>query len=169
MAVWLAIPSAVLLDNSALCYNLLMAIIVFLAFFILLFSLLRRHTGPMQLATIAGVAVFNSFGPTFLDWVTSIFPHADPTLIGHLIYLALVLIFPFILYFHSSHGGLAGIFHTLGSIFAAVILVSLISGQIAYFFSFDGLSAEICQTILTTKALLLGAIIAAYTDILLYF
>ncbi|NLA81111.1 MAG: hypothetical protein GX853_10295 [Chloroflexi bacterium] len=146
-----------------------MAIIVFLAFFILFFSLLRRHTGPMQLATIAGVAVFNSFGPTFLGWITAIFPHADQTLFSHLIYLALVLVFPFILYFNSAHGGFAGIFHTISSVVSAIILVSLISSQIAYFFPFDDLSAELCQTISAYHGpLLLGGVVMSYVDILFY-
>ncbi len=147
-----------------------MAVIVALAIFIFIFYFIRKHSGPMHLATIAGVAVFNSFGPIFLMWIKGIWPDASEELINHIIYLALVLVFPFLLYFHSNHGGSSGLLRILEAVVSAAIMVSMIAGPLGYFFSFDDLSVNICNFISTIEGpVVLGATIAAYLDILLYF
>lgn len=145
-----------------------MAIIVALACFTLLFWLMHRRTGSAFLATIAGVTIYQSFGQDFINFFTHLIPQAPQDVIQNGVYLALVVGFPIILYINSSNGGLFGILRLAESVIFAALIVSLISPQLTYIFSFDQLSHDINNFIgnFRNTAILVGAILA-YVEILL--
>lgn len=147
-----------------------MAFIVVLAALILLFYLIRKHTGPAHLAVIAGVSVYNSFGTQCAEFLhANIFNSLELDLISACINLLLVLAFPLLLYFKSSRGGLFGILRIIEAVVFAAIVASLIAGPLAYFFPFDELSTEIYGFIKSIEGpIILFGVVSAYVDILTY-
>ena len=147
-----------------------MAFIVVLAALTLLFYFIRKHTGPAHLAVIAGVSVYNTFGLQLSEFLhNNILTSLDLKLISACINLLLVLVFPLLLYFKSSRGGLFGILRVVEAVIFAAILASLIAGPLAYFFSFDNFSTEIYGFIKSIEGpIILVGVISAYVDILAY-
>jgi len=146
-----------------------MVIIVALAVFVLLFFFVRKHIGPAHLAMIAGVAVFETLGRQFAEWILKLFEGAPLELVEMGIYVVLVAVFPIILYLRTGGGGLSGILRAVEAVIFSVILVSLISGPLAYFFPFDSLALEISEFIkgIYGPIMMVGVLIA-YLDILIY-
>ena len=146
-----------------------MVIIVALAVFFLIFFVLHKHTGPAHLAMIAGLSVYQMFGEGLATWLhDSFFTMAPDELIKNSVYLALIVLFPIILYLRSGHGGLGGIFHFVEALIFAAVLVALISEPLAYFFSFDSLASQISAFIKDIEGtIVVVGIISAYFDLLL--
>jgi hypothetical protein len=146
-----------------------MVIIVALAVFILLFFFVRKHIGPAHLAMIAGVAVYEAFGRGLAEWVLKLFEGAPLELIEMMVYVVLVAVFPIILYLRTERGGLSGILRVAEAVIFSMILVSLISGPLAYFFPFDSLALESSEFIKGIYGPIVAAGVAtAYLDILIY-
>lgn len=145
-----------------------MAILFVLAAFTLVFWLMRKNIGASFLATVAGIAIHQSFGPNLVNFFANLLKNTPTSLIETCVYLALVVGFPIILYLNSSHGGLFGLLRIAESLIFAALLTSLIAPQIAYFFSFDTLSVDINNFISGARGsiMLFGAILA-YLEILL--
>jgi hypothetical protein len=146
-----------------------MVIIVALAVFILLFFLVRKHIGPAGLAMIAGVAVFEAFGRGFAEWILKMFEGVPLELVEMGVYVALVAGFPILLYLRTERGGLSGILRVAEAVIFSAILVSLISGPLAYFFPFDSLALEISEFIKGIWGpIVMTGVLVAYLDILVY-
>ena len=146
-----------------------MVILITLVALFAIFFIIRKHVGPAHLAVVAGVSVYQTFGQQLVDMFHKMIEGASPDLIGHCVYLALVLVFPLLLYFHSSHGGLFGILRILESAAFAALLTSLISGPLAYFFPFDTLATQIFDTIKSMEGPIIGfGLVTAYLDVIFY-
>ena len=146
-----------------------MTIIIALVALTLIFFAIRKHTGPAHLAMIAGLSVYEMFGIGFAETLQGIFSAAPLALLDNIIYLALVLVFPLLLYFHSSHGGLTGILRLAEAVIFAALMVALISTPLAYFFPFDSLSVHIASFVHHIEGtIVVIGIITAYLDILFF-
>ena len=146
-----------------------MVIVIILALLFGAFFVLRRNIGPSLLAMIAGLSVYNMFGTDVVDLVVRNTDNLSGELIGHIVYLILVLALPLLLYFRSNKGGLFGIFRIGEAIVYASLLVSLCSGALSYFLGFDSLSLQILDAINSVKGpILMIGIATAYLDVLLY-
>lgn len=145
-----------------------MVIIVALAALFLIFFVLRKHTGPAHLAMIAGLSVYQMFGEGLAHWMHDSFLSALPEeLLKNSVYLALIVVFPLILYLRSGRGGLSGILRIIESLIFAAVMVSLISEPLAYFFPFDSLAAQISSFIKNIEGtIVVIGIITAYFDLL---
>ena len=145
-----------------------MAIIVALALFLLIFFVVRKHFGAALLATIAGLSVYQLFGTGLAAQIHTWAPSWDLFIIEKVIYFALVLVFPLLLYVRSSRGGLFGILRLAEAIIFAVILTSLIAAPLSEILPFDDLSRELATFISSIQGYAVAAgVIGAYLDILL--
>lgn len=146
-----------------------MVVIIALVALFLGFFVVRKNIGPALLAVIAGFSIYQMFGADLVRFVQNIFTDAPADLITHIVYLALILGFPMILYFRSASGGLFGILRIAEAAIFAALLTSFIAGPLAYFFPFDTLSTDIYNFIQSIIGpITIAGIIAAYLDILLY-
>jgi len=146
-----------------------MAIIVTLALFLLIFFILRKNSGAAILAVIAGLATYKMFGAdlaaTIHGWTLSMEQWAIDTII----YFALILIFPMLLYFRSGRGGLFGILRLAQTIVFALFLTALLAHPLAEIFNFDELSRTIASAIVSFQGPIVAAGLAgAYIDILFF-
>lgn len=146
-----------------------MVIIVALAFFLLLFFIMKRQVGPAMLAMIAGLSVYALFGADLASFIHGLIDNANLNLIKNLIYVVLVIVFPLLLYIRSNRGGLHGIFRLAESVAFALLLTSLIAGILSEFLPFDTLSRDISSFIESIKGYVVAAgVLLAYLDILFY-
>lgn len=146
-----------------------MVILITLIVLFAIFFVIRKHVGPAHLAVVAGVSVYQTFGEQLVDMLGKVIEGASLDLVGHCVYLALVLVFPLLLYFHSSHGGLFGILRIIESAAFAALLTSLISGPLAYFFPFDTLATQIFDWIKTFEGpIVVFGLVTAYIDVIFY-
>lgn len=146
-----------------------MVIIIALAVLFFIFFFLHKHTGPAHLAMIAGLSVYELFGLGLVQWLHGLeFLQAAPeNLLKSTVYLALIVAFPIILYLRSGRGGFGGIFRFVEALLFAVVMVSLISEPLAYFFPFDSLATQISGFIQNIKGpIVVVGIIGAYVDLL---
>ncbi|MBQ3469368.1 hypothetical protein IJH16_00100 [Candidatus Saccharibacteria bacterium] len=146
-----------------------MVIIATLIILFLIFFFVRHHTGPAHLAMIAGLSVYQMFGTNFSDWLHKLFDQIPLDIIQTGVYIALILLFPLLLYFRSSRGGMFGILRIAEAALFSVLLTSLLSATIAKYITFDGLATQISSFISSIEgSVVLVGIIAAYLDIMLY-
>ena len=139
-------------------------IILFLAFFFV-----RHHTGPSHLAMIAGLSVYQMFGTQFAEWLHNIASNIPLDILETCIYVALILVFPLLLYFRSSRGGMFGILRVAEALLFSALLTSLLSATIAKYVTFDGLATQISSFISSIEGtIVVSGIISAYFDILMY-
>ena len=146
-----------------------MVILVVLAVFFGIFFLMKHRIGPTQLAVIAGLSVYDSFGSQFANFLHKFFQNISVEHLTSIAFLLFVVFFPLILYFRSHKGGLFGIFRIAASAVLATLLATLIAPILANFFTFDTLSNDIVgffNNIRTT--VILVSIASAYLDILFY-
>ncbi len=145
-----------------------MVIIITLAALLLVFFLLRRSSGAALLAMIAGVAVYEMFGIQLAAQIQTWIPDSDIWLIQKIIYLALILIFPLILYARSGRGGLFGLLRLVHTAVLSLLLTALLADTLSQFFTFDDLSRTIATWIESTKGIfMIIGLLGAYLDILL--
>lgn len=150
-------------------YNMLMVIIAVLVGLFALFFFIRHHSGPAHLAMIAGLSVYEMFGVQFTEWLHKAASGIPLELAQTIIYLALILVFPLLLYLRSHRGGLFGILRIAEAAIFACIMTALLSATIAKFLPFDSLSGQISNFISSIEGpLVLVGVIAAYLDIMLY-
>lgn len=129
----------------------------------------RKHAGPAYLAVIAGLAVYQLFGPNLVNIVTSIAPSAHATTVEQILYLILIIFFPLLLYFRSDRGGLHGLLRLLEAGIFAILVTALISDPLASLFGFDAMAREIANFVADIQGyVVLVGIAAAYIDILFY-
>ena len=146
-----------------------MVIAIVLVLLFALFFFLRRHIGPCLLAVIAGLSVYEMFGPQLIDFIQGAASSVSRSLLETVVYLCFVLAFPLILYFRSSRGGLFGVLRIAAAALLAALLTSLLAPSLANIFFMDGLSQQILEFIATYKGwILVGGITVAYFDILFY-
>ena len=146
-----------------------MVILITLVALFVLFFFVRHHTGPAHLAMIAGLSVYQMFGVQFSEWIHKLATGAPLDLIQTCVYVALILVFPLLLYLRSSHGGVSGILRIIEAALFSVLLTSLLSATIAKYVSFDGLATQISSFITSIEGtVVLVGIISAYLDIMIY-
>lgn len=146
-----------------------MVILITLAALFATFIFVRHRIGPSLLAMLAGISIYDMFGGTFIDVVCKIFESLPRNMAESGVYVALVAIFPLILYFRSHRGGLFGILRLAEAAIFAALLTSLLAPTLAMFFQFDTLAYEINNFISLVKTpIALIGVVAAYIDIILY-
>ena len=146
-----------------------MIILITLVALFVLFFFVRHHTGPAHLAMIAGLSVYELFGVQFSEWIHSFATGMPLDLIKTIVYVALILVFPLILYLRSSRGGMSGILRISEAALFSALLTSLLSATLAKYISFDGLATQISSFISSIEGtIVLVGIASAYFDILLY-
>lgn len=146
-----------------------MIILITLVALFVLFFFVRHHTGPAHLAMIAGLSVYELFGVQFSEWIHSFATGMPLDLIKTIVYVALILVFPLILYLRSSRGGMSGILRIAEAALFSALLTSLLSAILAKYISFDGLATQISSFISSIEGtIVLIGIASAYFDILLY-
>lgn len=146
-----------------------MVIIITLVALFVLFFFVRHHTGPAHLAMIAGLSVYEMFGNQFADWIHKLATNVPLDLIQTGVYVALILVFPLVLYLRSSHGGMFGILRIAEAALFSALLTSLLSATIAKFVPFDALATQISSFITSIEGtIVLIGIASAYFDILMY-
>ena len=146
-----------------------MVILITLGALFTLFFLTKKHGGPAHLAVIAGLSVYEMCGKAFASWIFSINQTLSLELLETMIFVALVALFPLLLYFRSPRGGLGGIFHIIDAAVFALVLTALLSPVLAKFFPFDGLSEKIAGIIANYEGwVVIVGIVSAYVDILIY-
>lgn len=146
-----------------------MIILITLVALFVLFFFVRHHTGPAHLAMIAGLSVYELFGVQFSEWIHSFATGMPLDLIKTIVYVALILVFPLILYLRSSRGGMSGILRIAEAALFSALLTSLLSATLAKYISFDGLATQISSFISSIEGtIVLVGIASAYFDILLY-
>jgi hypothetical protein len=146
-----------------------MVIIITLAFLLLVFFCVKKHTGPAHLAMIAGLSVYELFGRQFAESVHNLAEGSDLHLIEVIIYVALILIFPLLLYFRSARGGLHGLLRLAEAVIFAALLTSLLAASLAEFLPFDTLARDLAAFIKDIEGyIIIIGILSAYLDILLY-
>ena len=146
-----------------------MVIIAVLVALFFIFFFVRHHAGPAHLAMIAGLSVYGMFGVQFSEWLHKLIGQIPIDVAEVVIYLALILIFPLILYFRSHRGGLSGILRVAEAAIFACIMTALLSATIAKYLPFDSISAHISTFISSIEGpLVLVGVIASYFDIIFY-
>lgn len=146
-----------------------MVIIATLIILFLIFFFFKRHSGPAHLAMIAGLSVYEMFGVQFSSWLHKLFTQVPIELTQTIVYLALIVAFPILLYIRSGRGGLTGIFRILEAALFACIMTALLSATLAKYLPFDTLSAQISSFISSIEGpIVLVGVISAYLDIMLY-
>lgn len=146
-----------------------MVIIITLVALFVLFFFIRHHTGPAHLAVLAGLSVYEMFGVQFAEWLHKLASGITLDLAQTCIYVALILVFPLLLYLRSSRGGVFGILRIIEAALFSIILTSLLSATLAKFFPFDSLATQISSFISSIEGtVVLVGIIAAYLDIMIY-
>ena len=148
---------------------MLMVILLTLAALFALFFLTKKHGGPAHLAVIAGLSVYELCGKEFANWLSSLTSVVSLELIETGVFVALVALFPLLLYLRSPRGGLGGIFHIIDAAVFALVLTALLSPVLARFFPFDSLSDQIAGIIANYEGwVVIVGIVSAYVDILIY-
>ena len=146
-----------------------MILIAILVALFLVFFFIRHHFGPALLAMIAGLSVYEMFGVNFADWIHKLLTQVPLEVIQSGVFIALILIFPLILYIHSSKGGLFGILRIAEATVFAALLTAFLSTTISKYISFDTIAVQISNFIMSIKGpLALVGILASYFDILMY-
>lgn len=146
-----------------------MVILAVLAALFLIFYFVRHHTGPAHLAMIAGLSVYEMFGKQFAEFISKNIPQISIEYAEAGILIALILVFPLLLYLHSSRGGLFGILRIAEAGIFAALLTSLLAPTIASYVPFDTIGTEITNFLSSIEGpIVLIGVLSAYLDILLY-
>ena len=146
-----------------------MILIAVLVALFIVFFFIRHHFGPALLAVIAGLSVYDMFGVNFADWIHKMLDQVPLDIIQSGVFVALILVFPLILYIHSSKGGLFGILRIAEAAVFATLLTAFLSATISKYISFDTIAVQISNFILSIKGpLVLVGVLAAYFDVMMY-
>jgi len=145
-----------------------MVLIITLAALLLIFFFLRKNSGAALLAMIAGLATYQLFGLDLAAQINSWFPDWSQWLIEKIIYLALILIFPLLLYSRSARGGLHGILRLAHTVVFALFLTALLAEPLSEIFDFDDLARDLAAWIASVQGIVvIAGLVGAYLDILL--
>ena len=144
-----------------------MVLVILMAVLLLACFAMRRHGGIVFLASIAGMYIFNEFGQIFTDFICNLIPAVDEWWCLRCINLLFVLVFPMIIYFRASKGGLFGVLRLVETVAFAFLITVLVAPTLAEIFEFDDLAQLITQGIevIRTPMIIIG-IILSYVDIL---
>lgn len=149
-----------------------MVIAGLLAILFALFFLVRKHTGPATLAMLAGVSVYQAFSGQFVEMVKHVFGGGIPeAYVQGGLCVALVVLFPILLYMRSYSGGLFGVLRILEAAVLAALMALLVAPVVTSmdFLAFDGLSRQIVDAIKNYEGIImLVGVLTAYFDILMY-
>ena len=146
-----------------------MVLIALLIALFVLFFFIRHHIGPALLAMIAGLSVYEMFGVDFAKWIHQLLSAIPVEVVQSGVFVALILVFPFLLYLRSSHDSLFGILRIVEAAAIAMLLTVLLSSTIAKYLSFDTIAIQISNFISSIKGILvLVGVLFAYFDILVY-
>ncbi len=147
-----------------------MVLAVFLAALLLLFVTVRHNVGVPFLAMIAGIAVYESWGAGFANWLSDILPGTiEITWIQYALYGLLVVGFPLILYLRAGKSGLFGVLRIAESVVFAVVMTIMVSEVLASIFTFDSLAYNIANFLQSIRSIaMIVGISAAYVDVFLF-
>lgn len=149
-------------------YNVLMVIIVTLIAAFLIVFVIRKHTGVMHLAMLAGLGIYTMFHEIITNFISQTAGDIDSEFVNMIIYAILVVGFPLLLFLKSSRGGLSGILRLVEAAMTAIVVAVLLAEPLSFFFSFDSIATEMHNLIVQIEPpVLLASIIVAYLDILL--
>ena len=146
-----------------------MVLAVFLAALLLLFVTVRHNVGVPFLAMIAGVAVYESWGAGFANFLAEWLPGTSVMWIQYALYGLLVVAFPLLLYLRAGKSGLFGVLRIAESVVFAAVLTIMVAEPLASIFSFDNLAYEISSFLYGIRGIaMIAGIIAAYVDVFLF-
>ena len=146
-----------------------MVLVVLLAALLLLFLMVRNHVGVPFLAMIAGLAVYQTVGMQFAEFLGSLSGRLDPWWVSRIMQILFVAVIPIILYFRVGKTGLFGTLRIAESVIFAVLLTMLVAGPLSDMMSFDNLSRDLANWIESVKGLvMIAGIILAYVDAFFY-
>lgn len=146
-----------------------MILAIVLAALLLLFILVRHNVGVPFLAMIAGYAVYQAWGLEAARVLADWFPILQVQIMEYVIYGALVLGFPLLLYMRSGKSGLFGALRILESVVFAIVLVILISEPLSSIFAFDTLAHNISVWLDQIRGIaMIVGISFAYVDVFLF-
>lgn len=144
-----------------------MVLVVLMAVLLLACFVTRRHGGIAFLAAIAGMYIFTQFGETFTDFICYLIPAVNPWWCLRCLNLLFVLVFPLIIYFRASKGGLFGVLRLVETVAFAFLITILVAPTLAEMFEFDDLAQLIVQGIgMIQEPMIILGIILSYVDIL---
>lgn len=142
-------------------------VITLIATFLIVF-VIRKHTGVMHLAMLAGLGIYSMFHETIIDIISQAAGDIDAKLVSMIIYSILVVGFPLLLFLKSSRGGVSGILRLAEAAMTAIVVAVLLAEPLSFFFSFDSIATEMHDFIVQIEPpVLLASIVIAYLDILL--
>lgn len=146
-----------------------MILIALLVGLFVLFFFIRHHTGPAHLAMIAGLSVYQMFGTDFAGWIHKAVSNFPLEIIQSGVFIALILVFPLLLYLRSSRGGMFGILRIAEAAVFAALLTALLSTTVSQYIGFDQISVQIAGFIKSVEGpLVLVGVLTAYFDLLMY-
>lgn len=147
----------------------IMVLAVFLAALLLLFVIVRHNVGVPFLAMIAGVAVYESWGAQFANYISEWLPGTSVMWVQYAIYGLLVVGFPLLLYLRAGKSGLFGVLRIAESCIFAVVLTIMVADTLASIFTFDNLAYDIASFLSSIRGIaMVVGIIAAYVDVFLF-
>ena len=146
-----------------------MVLVVLLAALLLLFLMVRNHVGVPFLAMIAGLAISQTVGGQFAEFLCGLSSKLDPWWVERILHIIFVAVMPLTLYFRVGKTGLFGALRIVESVVFALLLTMLVAGPLSDMLSFDNLSRELAAWIESVKGLVLVVgIILAYVDAFFY-
>lgn len=145
-----------------------MALIVLLAVLLLACFMARHHGGLAFLVAIAGTFVYEHYGQNFTDFLCHLIPSANPWWTLRCFYLLFVVIFPLLIFFRASKGGLFGALRLVETLAFSLLITILAAPVLADMLEFDSIARVIADFLNQIKnPLLITGIILSYIDILI--
>ena len=146
-----------------------MVLVVLLAALLLLFLMVRNHVGVPFLAMIAGLAIYQTVGGQFAEFLGSLSGRLDPWWVSRILFILFVAVIPLVLYFRVGKTGLFGALRIVESVIFAVMLTMLLATPLSDMLSFDNLAKDLASWIDSVKGVVMVAgIILAYVDAFFY-
>ena len=146
-----------------------MVLIVLLAALLLLFLMVRNHVGVPFLAMIAGLAIYQTVGGQFAEFLGSLSGKLDPWWVERILFILFVAVIPIVLYFRVGKTGLFGTLRIIESVVFALLLTMLLASPLADMLSFDNLSRDLANWIESVKGIVMVVgIMLAYVDAFFY-
>ncbi len=142
-----------------------MIVFIVLIAIVALMIFAHRHSGPAQLAVIAGGYVYHTFGGWLTDTVMANVNGLAQDIVSSVIFLILVVGVPLLLYFKSPKGRV-GLIHLIETAIFAAVLVLMAAPIIGQWVAFDELTQQIVAWVNNNiQFVSVAGIISAYYDI----
>ncbi len=142
-----------------------MVVFIALLAIVALMIIAHRHSGPAQLAVIAGAFVYRTFGDWLVETVLGQAPNLAQNVVSGVIFLILVVGFPMLLYFRSQPGRI-GLIHLFETLIFASVLVAMAAPVVGQWITFDSWTLAVIGWVeQNLQFVTIAAIISAYYDI----